>query len=285
VKSHRFGYRIGQFEDSVAFRPGGLLSLGCSFTYGDEVDAGLTFTQQAANSLNIPAYNYGICSFSYTHALLKAQELQEQGILDELKPEYVVLGCWSGLPARSRSPFPPLVSKSIPLPAAYMVKEGSEVGIQYPMKVQDVFDMVEMYRKEGPGFNARKFARIYTSVPRYLYLYTKNNRLAQEIKYRTFQNNVPDKEIYDFYFTGIEKVFSGYGSRIIVLFMPNSFDNEQPDDALKEAVAGHPGIILVNGLDAIREFGVSGSDYVGKHPRPPAHKAYAEGIVRAIGKF
>ena len=36
------------------------------------------------------------------------------------------------------------------------------------------------------------------------------------------------------------------------------------------------------GLDAIRAYGVSGSDYVGKHPQPPAHKAYAEGIVRAI---
>lgn len=278
VKSHQLGYRISEFEDPVSYGPGGLLSLGCSFTYGDEVEASQTFTQLTADSLNIPAYNYGICSFSYIHALLKAKKLKDQGVLDKLQPQYVILGCWSGLPDRSRSPFPPLASKNIPLPAAFLTKDGDDLKIQYPMKIQDVFSMIELYREEGTGLSSKKFMKIFIAAPRYIYLFVKNNRFAKAFRSGSFQNNVSDYEVYDFYFSGIESLFSDYASRIIVLFMPNK-NNEQPDNALKEAVADHPGIILVDGLQAIRKHGVSSRDYVGAHPQPAAHKAYAEEII------
>ena len=52
VKSHQLGYRIGEHEDAVSCQSGGILSLGYSFTYGDEVDAGQTFTQLIADSLH-----------------------------------------------------------------------------------------------------------------------------------------------------------------------------------------------------------------------------------------
>jgi hypothetical protein len=281
VKSHQFGYRIGESEDPVSYRPGGLLSLGCSFTYGDEVESGQTFTQLAADSLNIPAYNYGICSFSYIHALLKAQKLKDQGTLDKLQPKYVVLGCWSGLPDRSRSPFPPLASKNIPLPAAYLTKDKTDLKIQYPEKIQDIFSMIELYRNEGTGLSFKRFMKIFSAAPRYMFLFVKNNQLAKKLKSGSFNNDVSDYEVYDFYFSGIESIFSGYGSRIIVLFMPNKI-NEQPDDALKQAIADHPGIIFVNGLQAIQEYGVPNRDFVGVHPQPAAHKAFAREIVDGI---
>jgi len=281
VKSHQLGYRISEFEDPVSYRPGGLLSLGCSFTYGDEVDADQTFTHLVANGLNIPAYNYGICSFSYVHALLKVKKLKDQGVLDKLQPKYIILGCWNGLPDRSRSPFPPLVSKKIPLPAAYLTKDGSDLKIQYPTKIQDVFSMVELYRMEGTGLSFKKFIKIFVAVPRYIYLFVINNRLAKELKSGSFQNAVSDYEVYDFYFSGIENQFSDYGSQIIVLFMPNK-NNEHLDNALKTAIADHPGIILVDGLQAIQKYGVSSRDYVGLHPQPEAHKAYAQEVINRV---
>jgi hypothetical protein len=282
VKSHQLGYRIGEHEDPDAYRPGGLLSLGCSFTYGDQVNSEQTFTQLAADGLNIPAYNYGICSFSYTHALLKAQKLKDQGVLDKLKPKYVILGCWSGLPDRSRSPFPPMASKKFPLPAAHLTKDGDEVKIQYPMNTEQVFKMVELYRDEGTGMSIKKFSKIFINVPRFIYIYLKNNRLAKKVEGGPFQKDISDFEVYDFYFSGIESLFSDYGAQIIVLFMPVK-DNEPPDKALKQAIAKHPGIILVDGLQAIQKYGVASRDYVGIHPKPTAHKAYAQEIVEAIG--
>jgi hypothetical protein len=280
VKSHQLGYRIGETEDPVSYEPGGLLSLGCSFTYGDQVESEETFTQLAADGLNIPAYNYGICSFSYTHALLKAQKLKDEGVLDKLQPKYVVLGCWTGLPDRSRSPSPPLSSKSIPLPAAYLTKDGGVLKIKYPPNTHNVFSMIELYRKEGTGLSIKKFIKIFVAVPRFIYLWVNNNRLAKELKSGAFKNDASDYEVYDFYFTGIEKVFSGYGSQIIVLFMPNK-NNEAPDKALLKALADHPGIIFADGLQAIQKYGVTSRDYVGIHPKPAAHKAYALEIIDA----
>jgi hypothetical protein len=282
VKSHQLGYRIGEAEDPVAFRPGGLLSLGCSFTYGDEVEAKQTFTQLAADSLHIPAYNYGICSFSYIHALLKVQELKESGILDKLQPKYVVLGCWSGLPDRSRSPFPPLASGDIPLPSAYLAKEGEELAIKYPANLKEVFDLAEKYRKEGKQLSFNKFFRIFRSGPRFAYLYMKSSRSAVAMNSAARSGQVTDFEVYDFYFSGIEKVFSGYNTTIIMLFMPNLNSDELPDRALIEAVAAHPGIIPVNGLHAIQLYDVSVRDYMRKHPQPPAHMAYARLLANTI---
>lgn len=281
VKSHQLGYRIGETEDPVKYKPGGLLSLGCSFTYGDQVESEQTFTQLAADSLNIPAYNYGICSFSYIHALLKAKKLKDQGVLDKLKPEYVVLGCWNGLPDRSRSPFPPQASNSIQLPAAYLIKDGSDVKIKYPMQIQGVFNLIELYRDEGPALSFKKFMKIYIAAPRYMYIYMKTRSMAQSLKAGSFQNNVSDYEVYDFYFSGIESLFADYGSQIIVLFMPDKV-NEHPDEALKKALAGHPNIKFADGQQAIEKFGITSRDYVNIHPKPSAHKAYAEEIIEAI---
>lgn len=281
VKSHQLGYRIGEHEDAGSYRPGGILSLGCSFTYGDEVNSEQTFTQVAADSLNIPAYNYGICSFSYIHALLKARKLKKEGVLDKLQPAYVVLGCWSGLPNRSRTPFPPIEARSLPFPTAYLTKENGGPEIKYPIRIRNVFSMVELYRKEGPGLSFRKFARIFFSAPRYLYLFTKYNKLVQDIRSRTFRNDVKDIEVYDFYFSGIKEVFSDDDTRILVLFMPRRSD-EKPDRALKEALAKHPEIILVNGLEAIQKYGVATRDYQAQHPQPAAHNSYGREIVHAI---
>ena len=281
VKSHHLGYRISESEVPNGYQPGGVLSLGCSFTYGDEVESEQTFTQVLADSLGIPAFNYGICSFSYIHALLKAQELKDQGILDELKPKYVILGCWSGLLDRSRSPFPPLSSRNLALPAAYIKKDKNGVGIQSPIKVGGIFSLIDSYRKEGTELTMKRFIKIFFSAPRYVYIYLKNNSMAKKIRNRTFRNDVSDFEVYDFYFSGIEDVFKDYHSKIIVLFMPNR-QNESPDSALKKAIARHPGIMLVDGMQAINHYQVPVQDYQGKHPQVLTHMAYAREMLHSI---
>jgi hypothetical protein len=279
VKSHQLGYRIGEQENAVSYQSGGILSLGCSFTYGDEVDAGQTFTQLIAKGLELPAYNYGICSFSYTHALLKAQKLKDQGILDKLQPKYIILGCWKGLLRRSRSPFPPTASKRLPLAAAYIDKDGKDLNIHPPFKIQYLFDMMQMYRNEGIELSFKKFIKIFILAPRYLYLRLINNRLFQKHKAR--QSEVTDYDIYDFYFTGIKSLFSPYQTRIIVLFMPSSA-NEHPHEDLKKAIAKHSDIIFVDGQRALKKYGVPARDYKGIHPKPAAHIAYARGAISLI---
>jgi len=283
VKSHRFGYRIGENEDADAWAPGGVLSLGCSFTYGDEVESEQTFTQVLADSLSVPAYNYGVSSFSYVHALLKARNLEEQGVLDSLKPAYVVLGCWYGLPNRTISPNPPIASKNMPFVAAHLVKDESGLHIHPPSRTEHAFELINIYRTTGPGLSFRKFMKIFMIAPQYLNLILSGKQGKGRAGKPDPASMISDFEIYDYYFTGIEEIFSPYRARIIVLYMPNS-PNEKPGPELLEAVSRHPGIIFVNGQDALTHYGVPASEFQAKHPQPAAHSAYARAMLKALGQ-
>jgi hypothetical protein len=141
--------------------------------------------------------------------------------------------------------------------------------------------MVEIYREQGAGMSLKKLGKLFVSAPEYVYLFIQNQRLAQKMKY-TDRKDVSDLEVYDFYFSGIEEVFSAYGSKIVVLFMPNTYFNEEPGDELIKAVDAHPGVLFVNGYKAIEKHNVPGKDYVRIHPRPRAHEAYAREILKRL---
>lgn len=273
VKSHRLGYRISKRRNSCRYSTGGVMSLGCSFTYGDEVESNETFTQVIADNLRIHAYNYGVCSFSYIHALLKAKKLKDLGILDNLQPKYLVLGCWEGLVDRSKTPFPPLSTKSLPIASAYIIKDGEDLRINSPLNTKHTFDMVNLYRNEGVEMSFNKFVKIFFTAPRYIYLYLHNKLLFQRQQKRDFNNNISEYDVYSFYFTEIEKLFSKYKTKIIVLYMPTSPKNHA-GEGLKKALADHSNIMFVDGLKAIEKYDVSTKDYQGKHPQANAHKAY-----------
>ncbi|MDZ7740286.1 MAG: hypothetical protein U5Q03_00565 [Bacteroidota bacterium] len=281
VKSHDLGYRIARTESSKSFRPGGILSLGCSFTYGDEVEAGQTFTQYLADELHLPAYNYGVCSFSYTHALIKARQLKEKGILDKLRPKYVILGCWKGLPGRSLSPFPPIASRNFKLPAAHLIKENDKISIKPPLQIGNVFDLIEMYRKEGAEMTFNKFFRIFLKAPGIYITYVKSKPfLNGKGKGRNSKSgsDIANYEIYDFYFSGIKKIFDEYDAKIIVLYMPTS-PNNRPDNQITMALNKHRDLIFANGSEAVKKHDVPASDYQAVHPQTKAHRAYALEIM------
>lgn len=280
VKSHKFGYRIAENDDPDTYQSGGVLSLGCSVTYGDEVESDQTFTQLIADSLGLPAYNYGVSSFSYIHALVKAQKLNDNGILDTLRPSIVVLGCWRGLTNRSRTPFPPIASKNIPLTAAFITKNDDGIMIKYPISTQQVFELATLYRKDGPNLSIKKFIKIFAAVPKFVYVFVKNKMTYGNARGIISNNKVSDYELYDFYFTGIENIFSNK-TKIIVLHMPTKL-NDRPNDELLKAIADHTNIIFVDGESAIKKYNVSTSEYQGKHPQPEAHMAYAKETLNRL---
>ncbi len=281
VKTHRLGYRIAEQENPDTYQPGGVLSLGCSLTFGDEINAGQTFTQFIADSLNLPAYNYGVCSFSYIHALLKAQKLKSDGILEKLQPKYVILGCWKGLLSRSRTPIPPYRSKKLPLTVAYLDKHGETLVVRPHTNARSIFELAELYRKEGPGFSFEKYAKIFMAVPRFLYIYLKNHSLYKNMSKYYLEPKVTAYEVYDYYFTGIEKLFPDPQTRIIVLYMPVS-TQDKPDEALLKVLAEKPRLVLVDGAQAVQDYGVDKKYYQGRHPQPQAHLAYARAALSVI---
>jgi len=194
----------------------------------------------------------------------------------------VVLGCWKGLSRRSKSPFPPIASETIQFTAAYLKKDGDSLVIPPPMKVKEAFDLVTLYQKKGPGLNFEKFFRIFFAAPKYVNLYIKSRQSDGKRKsHGSTGSFVTDVELYDFYFGEIEKLFNGYDSQIIALYMPSTV-NDYPGEAIRKALKKHPDIILVNGTKAIKEFDVPPGEYKGIHPQPTAHAAYAWATIKEI---
>ncbi len=283
VKSHNMGYRINKNDDMYNYSQGGVLSLGCSFTYGDEVDCNQTFSQLIADSLNIPAYNYGISSFSYIHALLKAQQLQKNGTLDSLNPKIVVLGCWKGLVNRSKTPYPPLGSNAMKLETSYLTKIHDSVMIKFPSGSPLVFDLAHLYRASDRGLSIRKFVKVFFSTPEIISIFRKNLGKSNRSNFFYNSNPVSEYEVYDYYFSKIEDIFPKDDVRIVVLFMP-SVPNEAPTADMIKAANKHPDIIFVDGNTALNEYKVPTSEYSRKHPQPMAHKAYADKIIEKLNQ-
>lgn len=99
---------------------------------------------------------------------------------------------------------------------------------------------------------------------------------------KSSKDEVTDSEVYNFYFNEIEEIFSDYGSKIIVLYMPYlSFD--LPDKALTEVLTRHPDILMVNGFQAVKDFNVPPIEFEKRHPQPKAHEAYAWEAIKVIG--
>lgn len=51
---------------------------------------------------------------------------------------------------------------------------------------------------------------------------------------------------------------------------------------MKKAIAKHPNIVFVNGLQALKKYSIPTRDYQRIHPQPTAHIAYAQETIGLI---
>ena len=277
VKTHQLGYRIGEGADARAFRPGGVLAIGCSFTFGDEVEAEETFTAVAARTLGLDAYNFGVCSYSYASVLRQLEDLERRGILGELAPSIVVLGAGSWMPARSLSPFYP--TPDLQLAHPYIALEGGVPAVADPPDAISVrhaigFATTTSYfdgdRRDVP-FDLRRRLLMLDTIPRVLLA-----RLAQ----RTFANPVTPEQMYRFVLERISRITERIGAKLVVLNMPIYRQEAIVDPALVAAIDECHCATLVDGHRALARHDALGARLA--HPDPSAHAAYAAALVEAV---
>lgn len=277
IHSHKLGYRIPKFADDSSIKEGGILSVGCSFTYGDGVEAEQTFTYLIADSLHLPSYNYGVPSYSYANSISQLKELKYRGILDKLKPATIILGAGNWLPERSLSPFYPTGHNGLPRVGPYIIKKDNIIQIIKPPRalyikyehyiiredVNNVRDKIKL--------NLKNFCLMSLITPRILY--------AEFIKKNYKRADISSVELYNFVISEIKKIISPYRMRFVILWMPLE-ENESLDEGLKEAVEEHSDVILVDGSDAIRKHRIETRG----HPSPEAHRAYAQEVIATLRK-
>jgi hypothetical protein len=277
-KTHRLGYRVAQSDDIESFQPGGILAVGCSFTFGYPVEGEETFSYLTGKGIDLPVYNFGVCSYSYASVLLQLEDLKKKGVLDKLKPTITILGAGNWLINRSKKPFVPAVL--FRLGYAYIGLQRDQLKIIQPPEyysIKHLYYLVDVYFRG----NSRK---VDLTFGRYLRLLWFSRRIiaAERARKNFVKAKVSTHQLYHFVLSGIKERMSKYNSKLVVLWMPRIANKIEP--GLAAAVKGFKNVILVDGLEALKENNVEPKHYYNRHPLKKAHAAYAQALIERISK-
>lgn len=276
LKTHHLGYRIPKFVDSESFDPGGILSVGCSFTFGAFVEAEETFSYITAKHFNLPSYNYGVCSYSYVSVILQLEDLHKRGILEKLKPSIVILGAGNWLIERSLKPFYP--TADLQFGYAFIGKKDNRLQVMQP---NDFYSTKHLYKLVDSYFNGTG-RKVKLTFGRYLRLISISLRVSKaNLDHKNFIiPEVSSRELYDFVIGKITGILGKYNTKIVILWMP--YLEEEIDTGLTESVREFKDVLLVDGLKELKKFNVAREYYYKRHPSVEAYSAYAKALIDAI---
>jgi len=148
IKTNNLGYRIRFSEDYYKYSTGGILGMGCSFLYGNEINQEETLLYKISNWLNIPSYNFAVGAYSLSSMILRLKDLEENGIFKILKPKVLLLGIGSWQYTRSISPFIPQSADDFPVTYPYIKKDWGKVklsndfnifSLKYAFKIKEKY--------------------------------------------------------------------------------------------------------------------------------------------------
>jgi hypothetical protein len=279
LKTHEMGFRIPRSQDGRATQPGGLLAIGCSFTFGDGVEAEQTFAYVAGRALGLPVYNYGVSSYSYASVVLQLEDLERRGVLAELSPSVIVLGAGGWLMGRSVNPFYPTPDIQLTYPYIARDGEGDPLEIQHPPDFISVRHAVgfaashayfDAESRDVP-FDLRRKLRLLDTIPRVL---------VTRVHQRFFENQMTTDDLYAFVIGRLSDVAERVGAGLVVLNMPMSASESTIDEGLVKAVASCGCATLVSGYDGLARWRTLNAQLV--HPDRRAHAAYAAELARSI---
>lgn len=282
IRSHDLGFRIPRGQSAGEVEPGGVLAVGCSFTYGDGVEGEETFSYQLGELLGVPSYNFGVCSYSYASVVLQLQDLERRGVLYRLKPKFLLLGAGSWLTDRSVSPFYPTAGLRFAYP--YLRPEGEGWRIARPPEWMDSrhgFDFDVEYFPSGARdekLTVGHFFKLMAKVPR-LWLATLGR--AYYKAGRVMSPPQTDEPLFAFVLQSLQETSSKHRMTLILIWMP-LFDGDAVDEDLLAAARAFPELVVVDGNAVLKDGNVRPAEFVGRHPSKKVHEAYARAIARAL---
>ena len=270
---HELGFRIPLAQDQRTVEPGGLLSVGCSFTYGDHVEAEQAFTFVAGKILGTTSYNYGVSSYSYVGALLRLEELEQRGFFDQLQPSAIVLGAGDWLFGRSTSPFYP--TGGLQYGYAYLAEENGNVLIKQPpeqFSLKHQFELSKRYFPRGrreSEFTPERRALLEEIAPTVLKI--------QSLK-REWKSSITRQKLYDFIAKRMHAVARSRKIPALILWIPSNIENADPPQDLLLAVKRYKNVHLLEGNRVVSDMNMKQKIRHG-HPTKEAHRRYGEQIA------
>lgn len=163
LKSNATGYFVWSYGDSVlietdenGFRKtpygkrigGGLLFLGDSFTFGEELAAAESFPFKIGMVMGRRVYNAAVSGYGYAQMIYQAQNL-----IDELDPEFIVVQLSPWLAERATSPYMP--APFFKVPVIHLSEDGALIDPYFESPVFELSqdDLLNKYRRSEASFS------------------------------------------------------------------------------------------------------------------------------------
>jgi hypothetical protein len=271
---------------SVATRPL-VLSLGCSFTYGDAVRAEDTYSYLLGRYLGGTSINAGVCSYGLSQMLLLARKL-----VPMYKPDFLVVQYSPWLVDRAVNSMAETYFGKIPTP--YFYKQNG-LKIQSPVFQTIVPDLpVDTYRKSLSG--AVDFISFVWEVGVPLFLHDDYNMVVYGTKklMRMVPKPVSDlKLVASSVYLELAEIAKKNNAKLVIVVIGH---DDKPVQVLFDRLPGD--VIVVNAHEALRanlpvaDLATYRRTYnhwrgnppvlVDNHPNEAAHKIIAEEIARKI---
>lgn len=210
--------------------------------------------------------------------VLQLKQLKQKGLLDILNPSIVVLGAGDWLYERSMNPYLPGPALGLQFAYPYICKKDGEiVVINGPdwCSMKDYYCFQKEYFPEGKREVQLTWKRFYimsSYVPRIL----AANIMRYIVKFSG--KNITSMELYDYIIQEMQNIIDCRKTKFVIIWMPY-LKNQPVDKGLINAVAKKTNILLIDGNEAIRKYGVENKEYVRRHPSAKAYKAYSDLIV------
>jgi len=270
-----------------------VITLGCSFTFGDAVHAEDTYPYLVGQYLHGTAKNAGVCSFGLSQMLILSRKL-----VPIYRPDYLLVQYSTWLVDRARRPFAP--SYQWKLPSPYFYEENNRFVLHGPVFLTKVGDTpVDKYRNTPKSMTDA--CSFFWNVVLPLDWYDNYNMFKYEIKKGAGRiprpTNATDALI-KYVYSEISNVAAQYGAKLVIVVLGS---NDKPVDVDKKLFPADA--IIVNAHDALlahlavlnlnnkagyqKEYAHwrgSPPKIVDKHPNETAHRIIAEQIVSKINE-
>lgn len=282
------GFRVPvDYSFSLPRRPV-ILTLGCSFTYGDANYAEDTYPYLVGQHLGGTTYNAGVCSYGLSQMLILARRL-----VPVHKPDYLIAQYSHWLVDRSVSPFAPTYFGKLPTPYFY---EKDGLALHPPVFQTISMDIpTDKYRHSPRG--VIDFIAFLWDVGLPLYLHDDANMVFYELK-KAF-GFIPEPtrngpEVVKYVYEELAKIAKENNSKLIIVILGSDHYPVQvpynlfPQDAL--IVDAHKSLLdnlpVVSYESYMLEYAhLRAMIMVDSHPNKKAHKIIAEKIVNTIRLF
>jgi hypothetical protein len=264
-----------------------VLTLGCSFTFGDATAAEHTYPYLVGQLLNGTTKNAGVCGYGFSQMVLLADSL-----VPRYRPDYLMVQYSTWLIDRAQSPFAPVYYGGLPVPYFY----GDDVLSIHPPVFQTANFRLPTDRYRDSPRGLADFLSFLWHVGTPLFVYDDLNMAVYHAKRLLHQIPRPTSdrdEIVRHVFAQMASVARWSGAKLIIVVLGDGEVPVQVPTQLfpREAVVVDAQDSLIQHLPVrtkecyerlYEHWRGSPLKKVDPHPNELAHRIIAQAIVSAI---